>query len=600
MKRSRGMLAALSIALGVGIAGLGASTAAEMAHPGGSASAAPAKGLSAITHIVFLVKENRSFDNLFGRYPGADGATTGLLHNGSRIPLSPGLDVLTPDIGHDYYAAVTAISRGKMNNFDAENGAVVNGQHRAYQSFTASQIPSYYAYARHYVLSDRFFSTVASSSFPNHLYTIGTDTQYTVGTPLNPQVSVISGWGCDAIPGSTVDRIHTNGVHDKVKACFSWPTLVDRLNAAKISWKYYAPPPSQFGYIWSSLDAVNHVRYSSQWYDGHVPPTADFLKDAQQNTLPAVSWLINDTFHSDHPLGGSLCVGENETVREVNAIERSPAWKNTVIFLVWDDFGGFYDHVAPPRKNQIGWGPRVPAIVISPYSRAGMIDHTPASFGSLLRFAENRFGLQPVGTTDAQASDLMEAFNFNQAPSSPLILPENVCGPEPAWVPLVPPGAPLATLTGISSSSLTVRDAKGKSQTISLKSGTLLGRGFFQEGPALVSLMASPSEFTVGDQILVKPPAGKNLPTVVHDVNLIDGVEVGTVKSVDAAHGRLRLSPREGGPDYNVWLNGLSATIVHGRYASLGGVATGQDAEVTGVINNRAHTITNTYTVIQD
>ena len=599
MLRSRRLLATLCLALGVGIAGLSASTLIGGSRPSTVATAAPVKGMDEIKHVIFLVKENRSFDNLFGRYPGADGATSGRLHNGKSIPLSPGLDVLVPDIGHDYYAAVTAINKGQMNNFDALYGAYVDGQHRAYQSFTGSQIPNYWAYAQHFTLSDRFFSSVASSSFPNHLYTIGTDTQYTVGTPLNPQLPVITGWGCDAVPGSLVDRIHTNGVHDKIKACYSWPTLTERLDAAHISWKYYAPPAPQFGYIWSSLDAVKQVRYSAQWYQ-NVVPTNNFLQDVQQGTLPAVSWLINDTFHSDHPLGGSLCVGENATVREINAVMRSPLWKSTAIFLVWDDFGGFYDHVAPPRKNQIGWGPRVPAIVISPYSRAGMIDHVPESFGSLLRFVENRYGLQPTGTSDAQAADLTEAFNFAQTPLKPLTLQPQVCGPEPAWAPYVPPKAPQATLLRKSSGSMTVRNAKGQTQMISLGTGTVLARGFFREGPALASLAAAPSEFTVGDQLLIQPPAGPNLPTAIHDLNLIDGVEEGAVTAVDVAHGRLTLAPREGGPSYTVELYGQSAEIVHGRYASLAKVVTGQQAEVTGVINTRTHTILNAYSVIQD
>jgi hypothetical protein len=152
----------------------------------------------------------------------------------------------------------------------------------------------------------------------------------------------------------------------------------------------------------------------------------------------------------------------------------------------------------------------------------------------------------------------------------------------------------------MSASSLKARDAQGKIRTIALGSGAVLARGFFHEGPIAISLAAAPSDFTAGDELMIKPAPGPNLPTSVYDLNIIDGIEFGTVKSVDTAHGRLTLSPREGGPDITVKLNSQSASIVHGRLASLRNVVTGQQAEVTGVINTRTHMILNAYSVIQD
>ena len=188
----------------------------------------------------------------------------------------------------------------------------------------------------------------------------------------------------------------------------------------------------------------------------------------QHGTLPAVSWLTNDVFHSDHPLGGSVCAGEDQSVREINAIMNSPLWASTAIFLTWDDFGGFYDHVAPPPKDVVGWGPRVPTIVISPYARAGMIDHAASSFSSVVHFIELRYNLTPLGTEDSTASPLTEAFDFGQTPLTPLVLKTHLCGPEPSWQSVIPASTKQPTLQSLSATTLTARDAQGKTQVVSL------------------------------------------------------------------------------------------------------------------------------------
>lgn len=607
-KRRRGVL--IIVALGLALGGVGLSTSpANVAHqPVQAVLAATPPGLDKIKHIVFLVKENRSFDNLFGRYPGADGARWGYLANGKSTPLGPGMDVTVPDIGHDYFAAVTAINKGKMNNFDALIGAYINGVHRSYTSFYPDQIAAYYAYARHFVLADHFFSSVSSSSFSNHLYTIGTDTTNSVGTPLSP-VPVITGWGCDSIAGSTVDSIGKNGVHQKISPCYTWPTIADQLLAKHISWTYYAPPSHQSGYIWSSFDAIDKVRNSSLWYS-NVAQTSSFFADVQKGTLPAVSWLINDTPHSDHPLGGSISAGENMTVREINAIMRSPLWNQTAIFLVWDDFGGFYDHVPPPVVDAVGWGPRVGALVISPYARQGMIDHTPATFSSLLAFTEARFGLAPTGTRDSQAAALLEAFDFNQAPLKPFIQQPAADAPEPAWTSdPPPPGALVATIAQISPAAMTVRAANGQTRTLSLTAGTVLAHGLFSPGgtvpgtkiPIETAFAAQPSDFTVGDRVLVASPSGPNLPTRVNDLDTIEGIDSGTVRSVDTTHGQLVVQPREPGrASLTITTTRGTAVLVQGQLGALSGIVTGKTAEVSGVFNTRTHRVVGTYWVIQD
>lgn len=608
MYRSRGLLLSLLLALLLVVVGAGALTVNGLRRAA-TPKATPAAGVQSIKHIVFLIKENRSFDNLFGRFPGADGATSGLTQGGQRVTLGPGMMVTDPDIGHDYYAAVTAIDKGKMDNFDALIGAYINGKHRSYTSFTGDQIPNYYAYAKHFELQDRFFSTVASSSYPNHLHTIGDDSSFSVGTPLNPAVSVITGWGCDSVAGSKVDFIHANGVHGTTQPCYSWPTLADRLDAAHLPWRYYAPQYLQSGYIWSSFDAIGPVRNTSRWTQ-HVVPTGNYFSDVQSGNLPAVSWLINDTAHSDHPLGGNICAGEDMTTREINAIMKSPLWSSTAIVLAWDDFGGFYDHVAPPRVDQIGWGPRVGAMIISPYAKAGTINHTPATFTSLLAFAEKTYGLPAVGPRDSKVSNLTDAFNFNQAPLKPLVLPMQTCSVEPDWRSLPAPAIAqkqLAVITNKTASNLTVQYADKHNQTLSLTSGTVLGRGLFSPGgyvpgtkiPLTTSFAAGASEYTVGDHVWVKPPKGPNLPTSVANLDIIDAIKYGTVRSVDTKHNQVVIAPN-GEPPLTVALDGQSHVLSKGATSGLDKIQTGRTAEVTGVLNSRTHTMSSTIWVVQD
>jgi len=173
------------------------------------------------------------------------------------------------------------------------------------------------------------------------------------------------------------------------------------------------------------MGTIPHIRYGPMWRD--VVDTSTFLPDVAAGRLPAVSWLLPPTPVSDHPDYGDLCAGENWTVQTVNAIMRSPSWRHTAIFLTWDDFGGFYDHVAPPHLDVYGDGPRVPLIVISPYARPGYIFHETSDFTSVLRFIEELHGLPALTERDAQANDLLGAFDFHQRPLPPLVLPQRDC-----------------------------------------------------------------------------------------------------------------------------------------------------------------------------
>ena len=179
------------------------------------------------------------------------------------------------------------------------------------------------------------------------------------------------------------------------------------------------------GYRWSALDAIDHIRNTSLWTD-HVVPTAQFVDDATNGRLPAVSWLVVNADRSEHP-PASVCVGENWTVQQLNAVMQGPDWNSTAIFLTWDDFGGFYDHVPPPKVDNFVFGPRVPLLIISPYARQGFISHTFYEFSSVLKFIEERFGLKPLTKRDSEANDMLDSFDFDQRPLPPLILKQRQC-----------------------------------------------------------------------------------------------------------------------------------------------------------------------------
>jgi hypothetical protein len=198
-----------------------------------------------------------------------------------------------------------------------------------------------------------------------------------------------------------------------------------------VSWLYYAPVYNTLGYNFNTYDTINHIRNTSAWTKYDVP-TTQFLTDVANGTLPQVSWLIAGGVDSEHP-PNSMCEGENWTVQQVNAILQSPTYKNnTAIFITWDDFGGFYDHVDPPVTDEYGLGVRVPLIIISPYTKkgtsgSGLISHTQYEFSSVLKFIEEDFGVPPLTTRDADANDTTDSFDFTQSPRNPLILSQRSC-----------------------------------------------------------------------------------------------------------------------------------------------------------------------------
>jgi phospholipase C len=376
-------------------------------------------GLKKIEHIVLIVKENRTFDNYFGTFPGAFGTRFGRTSTGRLVRLSRAQD-LTPDIDHTYESAVLAIHNGAMDRFDLIPGAAVDGQYLSYCQFTEEDIPNYFAYARNFVLADGFFSSLAGPSFPNHLYTVGAQSAGAISNPHG-----VPSWGCDSPPEARTDVMDAEGNITPEYPCFDFETLADSLQARGISWKYYAPQRGEDGYIWSIFNAISHIRLSPLWEE-HVRPIHEFAQDALHGELPAVSWLVAKRPESEHP-PDSVCRGENWTVEQINAVMQGPSWESTVIFLTWDDFGGFYDHVGPPVVDNVGFGPRVPLLVISPWARPGYICRATMEFSSILTFIEKRFELDPLTPRDKHANDMLDCFDFDQSPLPPLALPVRSC-----------------------------------------------------------------------------------------------------------------------------------------------------------------------------
>jgi len=390
------------------------------------------QGLDLIQHFVFIIKENHSFDNYFGQFPGVYGTTEGKTSDGRTIPLGPMPDVVPYDTEHSGIGTLISMDNGNMDGFDISGGGNQDGDFMAYRQFGPADIPNYWTYAQNFVLGDQMFSSIHSSSFPNHLYTIAATSGGVLEIPYDALLHDVQGlpiWGCDAAPTNLVRTIDNQGRISAVFPCFDFPTLADSMENASppISWKYYAPTIGNAGYNQVAYDAINHIRNSELWAE-HVVPETDFVDDALSGNLPAVSWLITG-YGSEHP-PRSTCFGENWTVQQVNAIMQGPDWDSTAIVIVWDDFGGFYDHYVPPQIDGFGLGPRVPLLIISPYAIPGRISHTVYEFSSVLKTIEERFGLPFLTDRDQEANDLLDSFDFTETPNPPLVLQPRSCAPN--------------------------------------------------------------------------------------------------------------------------------------------------------------------------
>jgi phospholipase C len=420
-------------------------TPAATATPQASPTPDRLAGLKKIDHFIFIIQENRSFDSYFGTYPGADGIPLGVC---LKDPLggpcvAPYHDTSLINRGgpHGWTDAWNDIHDGFMDGFmkqttnaiyttstapcrppylncpEGKDPRDVMGYHDYHE------IPNYWNYARLYVLQDHMFESVASYTLPSHLYIMAAQ----------------SG-------GYT-------GYHQQAPKEFNFPEITESLASGKIDWKYYvtsgtAPDtddgelvgsqsqqvqrPQTFSFF-NPLPAFPVVKNSPSQFSRLVD-TSQFYQDVQDGKLPQVAWVVPSGDVSEHP-PGDISQGMAYVTGLVNAVMQSPEWYSTAIFIAWDDWGGFYDHAIPPKVDHYGYGLRVPGLVISPYARENIIDHTPYSFDSWLRTIEERFDVQSLTARDTKAADELASFNFDQQPRAPIILddsPEGSTYPQPA------------------------------------------------------------------------------------------------------------------------------------------------------------------------
>ncbi|MBZ5704964.1 MAG: FG-GAP-like repeat-containing protein [Acidobacteriia bacterium] len=454
------------------------STFAQDTPPTGRDASHPSD-LSAIQHFVLIVKENRSFDTYFGTFPGAEGATSGTISTGQVIPLSHGPDAMPRSTGYQWLDGFIAIDHGRMDRFDQTKDANINNDYLSYSQLTQADIPNYWAYASHFALADHMFVSLHGPSFPNHLYAIAAQSGGAVGNFINGDK-----WGCDASATATVEVIDNQGNVTNQYPCFEFPILGDSLDNVGINWTYYSLPGSN----WNALDAIAHIRNTSLWTQ-RVVDQSQFVSDAQAGELPAVSWLVPPSLYSEHPPNSS-CQGENWTVKQINAVMQGPDWATTAIFVVWDDWGGFYDHVPPPPDlDQLGFGPRVPMLIISPFTKAGYISRAPYEFSSFLKIVENRFGLSSLTNRDAAANDMLDTFDFNQTPLPPLVLSARTCSPASNTVLAFPP----QTVGTISPAKTVYLQNFSETSSMTVSSIVLKGGDFSQTNSCPSNLKAKKS-----------------------------------------------------------------------------------------------------------
>ncbi len=443
-----------------------------------------APGIHKIKHVIVVMQENRSFDSYFGTYPGAAG-----------IPMSHGTPTVcvpnpaggctrpyhnTADINgggpHGEVNAAADVNGGQMNGFikqrDLRHANCNNPDDPACGTggtapdvmgyHTAAEIPNYWAYAKDFTLDDHMFEPVRSWSLPDHLYMVSAwSAKCKNRSPSSCVNDIVGPYGVKKFD-KAVDKELTTG---QTSIDLAWTDITWLLYAHKVSWRYYiqtgtqpdcandsaetCAPVKQSAHtpgIWNPLPLFGDVQQDHQVKN--IQPLDSYFSAAKAGTLPAVSWVTPSQPNSEHP-PASVHQGQAYTTAIINAAMKSPDWSSTAIFLAWDDWGGFYDHVVPPKVDQNGYGLRVPAIVISPYAKKGFIDHQTLSSDAYLKFIEDDFlgGARLNPKTDGRADprpdvredepilgNMTEDFNFAQAPRAPVLLPTN----PPTDSPFVP------------------------------------------------------------------------------------------------------------------------------------------------------------------
>ena len=376
----------------------GSSTASTGSTPGSSTPSTP------IEHVVVLMQENHTFDNYFGTFPGADGIPSGTCVPRDPVGASAGCVAAfhldshrTTDLNHGLDVAVRAINDGKMNGFiAAQNQRNLPGD-LAMGYYDGSDLPFYWNLAASYVLADRMFSSDLGGSKENHVYWVSGQS------------------GGNSVPATG----------------YEFTTIFDLLQAAGVDWKFYVQnydPSINFRTtsgsakdaqtVWAPL--VNFPRFiDNPEMASRIVDVSQYHKDLAAGTLPAVAYIV-PSGQSEHP-PGDVTIGQVYGASLVTALMTSSSWSSSLFVLTWDDWGGWYDHVAPPQVDGDGYGMRVPALFVSPYAPVGLADSTTYDFTSILRFIEDNWRLQPMTARDAAANSIGTALNFNQAARAPIL-----------------------------------------------------------------------------------------------------------------------------------------------------------------------------------
>jgi phospholipase C len=387
-----------------------------------------------IQHVIVIVQENRTVDNLFNGFPGANTVRYGKTIRGKTVLLQP-ISLTAPyDISHRHSAWVGDYNNGNMDGFNTEGencyqpGQCPQRKVAAYGYVPQAETKPYWRMAERYTFADDLFQSNQGPSFPAHQYivsgtsTISNGSKYRAAeNPIDPQHKGRQG-GCNSLRDTTVAAIDPAGRETKaVYPCFDRDSIMKLLNAKYVSWHYYQEFHGSGE--WHAVDAVRGI-WDGPSYENVVWPSSQVLKDISSGRLADVSFVTPSVAESDHA-GKNNGTGPAWVASIVNAVGRSPYWKSTAVIVIWDDWGGWYDHVKPPVYNSYELGFRVPMIVISPYAKVGYVSHVQYEFGSILKFIEETFDLGSLGTTDVRANDLTDCFNFAAKPRAFVPIPAN-------------------------------------------------------------------------------------------------------------------------------------------------------------------------------
>lgn len=427
----------------------------------------PSDATPKIQHVIIVIQENRSFDNLFATFPGANGTTVGLgskkdpktgVFKSFHIKLTQAPGLPGQELNHMHSGFLTSYDGGKMDGFNrigfGSSGAGGPAGNYPYRYVDPKAIAPYWTMAKQYVLTDNLFQTQGSGSFTAHQDLIAG------GTAINKHEVEIDfpargPWGCDAPKGTHSTLLTDRGqllFNQGPLPCFKYPTMRDLIDAKGLTWKYYTTPTDNTGtgFLWNAYDAIRAVRYDAAEWDQHdwtCPdsnvscPQTNVLRDIAKGTLPNVSWVIPDAPDSDHANGTDT--GPSWVASIVNAVGKSKYWQNTAVLVVWDDWGGYYDHVKPPQLSFDGLGFRVPMIVVSPWAKRAYVSHTQYEFGSILKFMEDNWNLGTLHATDERATSIVDCFDFTQTPRTFTPIPAKY--PASHFLNAKPSGLPVDT-----------------------------------------------------------------------------------------------------------------------------------------------------------